>query len=113
MDLKPVLSLSIYWVSSSNEPTGQVCVLTILFSLTKSNSHASTIATRERPRTSSQTSLSSGVVPAIPPATAAASPPPAQPTPPPAQPKQPVIDLLGDLGGDPFAQPAGKQSEIC
>ena len=25
----------------------------------------------------------------------------------PAQPKQPVTDLLGDLGGDPFAQSAG------
>lgn len=56
-------------------------------------------ATRERPRTGSQTGAS--------PTPISVAPPPgtAQPAAQPAPPKPPSVDLLGDLGGDPFATP--------
>ena len=62
-------------------------------------------ATRERPRTGSQNSGSSVPVAVAPPpgmVQHAAPQPALQPAP---QPKPPSVDLLGDLGGDPFAQP--------
>ena len=58
-------------------------------------------ATRERPRTGSQTGASAmpvSVAPPPPPGQVQAAPQPAP------QPKPPSLDLLGDLGGDPFAQ---------
>ena len=62
-------------------------------------------ATRERPRTGSQNSGSSVPVSVAPPPGMVQHVAP-QPAPPPApQPKPPSVDLLGDLGGDPFAQP--------
>ena len=60
-------------------------------------------ATRERPRTGSQTNSSSVPVSVAPPPGQAQ--PVAQPAPQPVpQVKPPSVDLLGDLGGDPFAQ---------
>lgn len=56
-------------------------------------------ATRERPRTGSQTSSSAMPVSVAPPPGQVQAAP--QPAP---QPKPPSVDLLGDLGGDPFAQ---------
>lgn len=62
-------------------------------------------ATRERPRTGSQNSGSSVPVSvAPPPGMVQHAAPQAAPQPAP-QPKPPSVDLLGDLGGDPFAQP--------
>nr|XP_058967245.1 arf-GAP domain and FG repeat-containing protein 1-like [Pocillopora verrucosa] len=60
-------------------------------------------ATRERPRTGSQTGASPTPVSVAPPPGTAQ--PAAQPAPQPAPPKPPSVDLLGDLGGDPFATP--------
>ena len=57
-------------------------------------------ATRERPRTGSQNSSSAMPVSVAPPPGQVQTVP--QPAP---QPKPPSVDLLGDLGGDPFAQP--------
>lgn len=65
-------------------------------------------ATRERPRTGSQNSGSSIPVSVAPPPGMVQHAAP-QPAP---QPKPPSVDLLGDLGGDPFAQPQ-PQSENC
>lgn len=56
-------------------------------------------ATRERPRTGSQTGASAMPVTVAPPPGQVQAVP--QPAP---QPKPPSLDLLGDLGGDPFAQ---------
>ena len=58
-------------------------------------------ATRERPRTGSQTGGTPAPVTVAPPPGTVQNAAP-QPAP---QPKPPSVDLLGDLGGDPFAQP--------
>ena len=66
-------------------------------------------ATRERPRTSSQTSLPSAVPPPVSSTVPQSEPPPAKPA--------TSFDLLSDFGGDPFAQqqPQQQQSQgiIC